>query len=70
MIVGLDISKKTMDACVILPKGRAAKTFGNTPRGADDLFAWVQGQHKRLHGDNASTTPRVIMEATGSYHTA
>ena len=62
MIVGLDVSKLKMDACGLTPKGRVAKGFPNSPRGADELYKWVQARSQGV-------APLIVMEATGSYHT-
>ena len=66
MIVGVDISKATMDACALTPKGDAPKKCANSPRGADDLYGWVTTQQKRHNLTDGA--PLIAMEATGSYH--
>jgi transposase len=66
MIVGVDISKATMDACALTPKGDAPKKCANSPRGADDLYSWVTTQQKRHNLTDGA--PLIAMEATGSYH--
>ena len=66
MIVGLDISKLKMDACIVTAKGRACKVFANSPRGADQLFTWAK---ERSTGATPAAAPLIVMEATGTYHT-
>jgi hypothetical protein len=44
-VVGIDVSKDTLDACLLLPGGRAKEhAFGNDPRGHAALLAWA-GRH-------------------------
>jgi len=65
MIVGLDISKLKMDACIVTAKGRASKVFANSPRGADQLFTWAK---ERSTGATPDASPLIVMEATGKFH--
>ena len=66
MIVGVDISKATMDEAGLTPKGAITKKSPNSPRGADELYKWACTQQQRHNlGDDA---PLFAMEATGAYH--
>ena len=59
--VGIDVSKDTLDACLLSPDGTARqRVFANTPAGFAALVAWADrhaGGHPRHFG----------MEATGPY---
>lgn len=62
--IGLDVSKATLDACLLRPMGQThAKQFPNTPSGHTLLLRWVR-----------HLAPGVVhhfcLEATGSYSTA
>lgn len=62
--VGIDVSKDTLDACLVLPDGRAREAaFGNDPRGHAALLAWADrhAQGRALH---------FCLEATGPYSEA
>lgn len=62
--VGIDISKDTLDACLLLPDGRVKEaTFGNDSKGHAALLAWADRHAKGcpLH---------FCMEATGPYSEA
>jgi transposase len=62
--VGIDVSKDTLDACLILPGGKAKEaTFGNDPRGHAALVAWAD-RHAKGH------TPHFCLEANGPYSEA
>jgi transposase len=62
--VGIDVSKDTLDACLLLPGGRTkSSTFANDPRGHAALLAWAD----RHAGGNAL---HFCMESTGSYSEA
>ena len=67
MIVGLDISKATMDACIVTAKGRLQRQFANSPRGVDQLYDWMLA--KCPTAQPAASDALVVMEATGTYHT-
>lgn len=58
VVVGIDVSKATLDVFV-LPSALTAR-FANEPAGLDALLLWLQPVAPFL----------VVMEATGSYHTA
>jgi transposase len=58
--LGLDISKETIDACLIDERGEHAKKIANNAKGFEQLKRWVQNRKaKDVH---------VCMEATGSYY--
>ena len=62
--VGIDVSKDTLDACLILPGGKTKEAaFANDPRGHAALVAWAD-RHARGH------SPHFCMEATGPYSEA
>ena len=62
--VGIDVSKSTFDACLLLPDGAAReKAFANTSAGFAALLAWAD-----RHGAGADT--HFGMEATGGYEDA
>jgi transposase len=59
-ILGLDISKETIDACLIDVSGEHVKKVSNNARGFEQLKRWLQNRkQKDVH---------VCMEATGSYY--
>lgn len=59
--VGLDISKDTLDACLLRPAGKPQhKTFANAPAGHQKLLRWAQ--HLA-----AEQTCHFALEATGAY---
>lgn len=63
-VVGIDVSKATLDACLLAPDGKAReKAFPNTPDGFAALLAWADG-----HAPGVET--RFGMEATGGYEDA
>ena len=58
--LGLDISKDTIDACLIDHRGQHAKKFPNNKKGFAQIERWlVNRKAKAVH---------VCMEATGSYY--
>jgi transposase len=60
-VVGIDVSKDTLDACLLLPTGRAKEhAFGNDPRGHAALVAWAD-----RHATGAPV--HFCLEATGPY---
>ena len=62
--VGIDVSKDTLDACLLLPGGRArAATFPNDPAGHAALIAWAD-RHA------AGLPAHFCLEATGPYSEA
>ena len=63
-VVGIDVSKDTLDACLILSGGKTKEhTFANDPKGHAALLAWADRHAKGapLH---------FCMEATGPYSEA
>jgi len=59
-ILGLDISKETVDACLIDVGGAHSKKVANNAKGFEQLKRWLQNRRvKEVH---------VCMEATGSYY--
>ena len=61
---GIDVSKATLDACLLLPGGKAKEaTFGNDPAGHAALLAWAD-----RHAQGAA--PHFCLEATGPYSEA
>ena len=61
---GIDVSKDTLDACLLLPGGKAREhAFGNDARGHAALAAWAD----RHAGDAAA---HFCLEATGPYSEA
>ena len=62
--VGIDVSKDTLDACLILPGAKTKEaTFGNDPKGHAALLAWSD-----RHAEGR--TAHFCMEATGPYSEA
>lgn len=63
-VVGIDVSKATLDACLLLPGGAGReKAFPNTPAGFAALLAWAD-----RHAGGAEA--HFGMEATGGYEDA
>jgi transposase len=59
VFVGIDVSKDTLDACLLLPGGRAKEhTVANDPRGHAALVAWAD-----RHASGAAV--HFCLEATG-----
>ena len=62
--IGLDISKDTLDACLLRPAGKPQhKTFANTPAGHQKLLRWV----RHLAAEQSC---HFALEATGAYSQA
>jgi transposase len=62
--VGIDVSKDSLDACLLLPNGKARQAaFGNDARGQAALLAWAD-RHA------AGCALRFCLEATGPYSEA
>ena len=57
--LGIDISKETFHASLLSDRGEAKKVFPNTPKGFEQLVAWL----KNRHADDV----HACMEATGAY---
>lgn len=59
-ILGLDISKDTIDACLLDERGESAKKVSNNAKGFTQLKRWLTNRRaKDIH---------ICMEATGSYY--
>jgi len=62
--VGIDVSKDSLDACLMLPSDKLKQaTFANNPKDHDALLAWAD-----RHAKDASL--HFCMEATGPYSEA
>ena len=62
--VGIDVSKATLDCCLLAPDGAAReRAFPNDPRGHAGLLAWAD-----RHAGGAA--PHFCMEASGGYEGA
>lgn len=59
--LGLDISKLTIDACLLDDRGEHVKKIANNPKGFEQLSRWL-GNRKVIK------SVHVCMEATGSYY--
>jgi len=59
--LGLDISKLTIDACLLDDRGEHVKKIANNPKGFEQLSRWLENRKvkKSVHA---------CMEATGSYY--
>jgi transposase len=57
--LGIDLSKETFHACLLSDHAEAKKAFPNSPKGFEQLTAWL----KNRHADDV----HVCMEATGGY---
>ncbi len=61
-ILGLDISKDTIDACLLSDEGELARKVSNNAKGFVQLRKWLDNRRvKSVH---------ICMEATGSYFEA
>jgi transposase len=64
VFVGIDVSKDTLDCCLVPPTGKAKEhAFGNDARGHAALLAWTDRHAK-------GATIHFCMEATGPYSEA
>jgi transposase len=62
--VGIDVSKDTLDACLVLPGGKTKEAaFGNDPKGHAALLAWADGRA-------GGAAVHFCLEATGPYSEA
>lgn len=62
IVLGIDVSKKTLDACLIFDNRTLSKQFQNSPVGFNLLAAWLASlQIKQVHA---------CLEATGAYSEA
>lgn len=59
-ILGLDISKDTIDACLLDERGENSKKISNNARGFTQLKRWLTNRRVK--------DVQVCMEATGSYY--
>ena len=57
--LGIDISKETFHASLLSDRAESKKVFPNTPKGFEQLVAWL----KNRHADDV----HACMEATGAY---
>ena len=58
-VIGIDVSKKTLDVCAIYENKIRKKTFGNTESGFNKLVAWMSAL--------GIEDPHICLEATGCY---
>jgi transposase len=64
IFVGIDVSKDTLDACLLLPQGKERQSaFANDPRGHAALLAWADR-------DADGLALHFCLEATGPYSEA
>jgi transposase len=57
--VGVDLSKDNFHAYMLSDRGEAKRAFANSPKGFEQLVAWLQNRHAgKVH---------ICMEATGAY---
>ncbi len=59
VILGIDISKKTMDVCLRLDGKDYHKVFANTQEGFNSCLGWCQNQR--------ATSLWICLEVTGWY---
>jgi len=57
--LGIDLSKQTFHACLVSDHAEAKKAFPNTPKGFEQLTAWLKNRH--------AADVHICMEATGAY---
>ena len=57
--LGIDISKATFHACLLSGRGEANRVFANSPKGFEQLAAWLRNRR--------AVDVHVCMEATGAY---
>jgi transposase len=58
-VIGIDVSKKTLDICAIFDGNTKKKSFTNTESGFENLATWM----RKLE----LVDPHICMESTGSY---
>lgn len=63
MYLGIDVSKLTLDCCLISDGQYHQKRFNNNPKGFHQLTDWLNGHH-------APETLHCCCEATGTYYEA
>ena len=62
IVLGIDVSKKTLDAALIFDNRTLSKQFSNTPEGLQSLAAWLESLGiRQVHA---------CLEATGTYSEA
>ena len=57
--LGIDLSKETFHACLVSDHAEAKKAFPNSPKGFEQLMAWLKNRH--------AVDVHICMEATGAY---
>jgi transposase len=57
--LGIDLSKETFHACLVSDHAEARKAFPNSPKGFEQLLAWLKNRH--------AVDVHTCMEATGAY---
>ncbi len=57
--LGIDLSKETFHACLLSDRGEAKKVFPNSPKGFEQLVAWLRNRQ--------AADVDICMEATGAY---
>jgi transposase len=57
--LGIDLAKETFHACLLSDRADAKKVFPNTPKGFEQLTAWLKNRD--------ATGVHICMEATGAY---
>jgi transposase len=62
IVLGIDVSKKTLDAALIFDNRTLSKQFRNTPEGFQSLAAWLESL--------GITQVHACLEATGTYSEA
>ena len=62
VVLGIDVSKKTLDVCLIFETRILPKQFKNSPAGFKQLAAWLESLH--------ITQVHACLEATGTYSEA
>ncbi|WP_084756307.1 IS110 family transposase [Candidatus Paracaedibacter symbiosus] len=61
-VIGIDISKKTFDACAMFNGKNKKNSFNNNGTGCEELISWIK--------EFGLTDPHICMESTGSYSEA
>jgi transposase len=57
--LGIDLSKETFHACLFRRSSRGKKAFPNSPKGFEQLMAWLKNRQ--------AVDVHICMEATGAY---
>jgi transposase len=57
--LGIDLSKETFHTCLLSDRADTKKVFPNTPKGFEQLTAWLKNRH--------AADVHICMEATGAY---